>query len=211
MYTLFYSPGTASMVVHQALLEIGAPHELRLVDFDKGAQRDPAYLKLNPQGVVPTLVIGGRPMVESAAILMMLADRHPEARLAPPLASAERDTWYQWIMYLSNSLAATYRFWFYPADLGAPENSPQVRAALQRKIESVWDRLDAHLAANGPCMLGKEFSAVDLLLIMLMRWSRNMPRPVTEWPALKQYADRMRARASWKALCEREGLVDWAV
>src|SRR6185437_3551353 len=59
MYTLYYSPGTASMVVHLALLEIGAPHELKLVDFDRDAQHDPAYLELNPRVVVPTLGVGG--------------------------------------------------------------------------------------------------------------------------------------------------------
>ena len=150
MYTLFYSPGSASMVIHQALLEIGAPHELKRVDFEAGAQRDPAYLKMNPQGVVPTLVIDGRPMVESAALLMMLADRHPDAKLAPVVGTAEREGWYQWTVFLSNSLAATYRYWFYPADLGSAEHPPQVRAALQRNIERVWDRLDAHLTATAP-------------------------------------------------------------
>ena len=210
MYTLFYSPGSASMVVHLALLEISAAHELKLVDFESGQQRDPAYLKLNPQGVVPTLMIDGKPMTESAAILMMLADRHPEAHLAPVPGAAERDAWYQWIVYLSNALAATYRFWFYPLDLGSHEHTPEVRAALQRKIESVWNRLDAQLGANGPYLLGAKVSAPDLLLIMLMRWSRNMPRPVTEWPALKKYADLMRARPSWKKLYEREGLTEWA-
>ena len=209
MYNLFYSPGTASMVIHQALLEIGAPHQLTLVDFDKGAQRDPHYLKLSPQGVVPTMVIDGRPLVESAALLMMLADRHPEARLAPPLGTAEREDWYQWIVFLSNSLAATYRFWFYPEDLGAPQHPPVVRAALQKKIEGIWDRLDAHLAAGGPYLLGTQFSAADLLLTMLMRWSRNMPRPALQWPHLKVLADKVRARESWKAMCEREGLTEW--
>lgn len=208
-YTLFYSPGSASMAVHQALLEIGAPHELRRVDFSTGAQREPAYLALNPHGVVPTLVIDGRPMVESAAILMMLADRHPEAHLAPAPGTAERDMWYQWLVYLSNSLAATYRFWFYPADLGMAEHTPEVRAALQRKIDSVWDRLDGHLASNGPYLLGGSFSAADLLLIMLMRWSRNMPRSALAWPALKRFADLMRTRPSWKELCLREDLSDW--
>ena len=209
MYTLYYSPGTASMVVHLALLEIGAPFTLKLVDFDKGAQRDPDYLKLNPQGVVPTLVIDGKPMTESAAILMMLADRHPEANLAPSLGTAARDAWYQWIVYLSNSLAATYRFWFYPPDLGTPEHTPETRAALQKKIATVWDRLDAHLAANGPYLLGENMSGADLLLLMLMRWSRNMPRPVTDWPTLKRYADRMRQRQSWAKLYAAEGLAEW--
>ena len=209
MYTLYYSPGTASMVVHLALLEIGVPHELRLVDVEAGAQRDPAYLKLNPRGVVPTLLIDGRPLSESAALLLMLAERHPEAGLAPAPGSPERDTWLQWIVYLSNTLMSTYRFWFYPAELGAAEHTAEVRAALQRKIEGVWDLLDAQLAANGPYLLGREFSGADLLLAMLMRWSRNMPRPATEWPALKRLADLMRARPSWQKLYEIEGLSGW--
>ncbi len=209
MYTLYYAPGTASMVVHLALLEIGAPHQLRLVDFDAGAQRDADYLKLNPGGVVPTLVIDGRPMCESAAILMLLAERHPQAGLAPAVGSPEREAWLRWVVYLSNTLMSTYRFWFYPAELGAAEHTPAVRAALQKKIEGVWDLLDAQLQANGPYLLGKDFSGADLLLTMLMRWSRNMPRPVTGWPALKRLADLIRARPSWKELYRIEGLGDW--
>ena len=209
MYTLYYSPGSASMVVHLALLEIGAPHELRLVDFDTNAQRDPAYLKLNPRGVVPTLVIDGRPLSESAVLLMVLAERHPEAKLAPAPGTPEREAWQQWIVYLSNTLMSTYRFWFYPSELGAAEHTPEVRTALQRKIEGVWDLLDAQLTANGPYLLGQEFSGADLLLTMLMRWSRNMPRPATEWPALHRLANLVRARSSWQKLYEIEGLRGW--
>jgi glutathione S-transferase len=209
MYTLYYSPGTASMVVHLALLEIGAPYELQLVDFSAGAQRDPAYLALNPGGRVPTLLIDGRPVTESAALLMVLAERHPEAHLAPARGTAEHDAWLQWILYLSTALAATFRFWFYPDDLGAPEHPPAVRAALQRQIESVWERVDAHLAAHGPWLLGREMSGADLLLTMLMRWSRKMPRPAMQWPALAALATRVRARPSWKRLYELEGLTEW--
>ena len=209
MYTLYYSPGTASMVVHLALLEIGAPYTLELVDFDTDAQHSAAYLKLNPQGVVPTLVIDGKPVTESAALLMILSARHPEAHLAPAAGMTEREEWVQWIMYLSNSLASAYRLWFYPGDLGMKEHTPEIRQAIQHKIEAVWDRLDAHLAAGGPYLLGREFSGADLLLTMLMRWSRNMPHPVTEWPALKKLADLVRARTSWKKLYEIEGLTEW--
>ena len=122
-YTLYYSPGAASMVVHLALLEIGAPYELRLVDVEKQAQRDPEYLKLNPQGVVPTLLIGGEPFVESAALLMMLAERHPEAGLAPEAGTEERNRWLQWIIYLSVNLGATYRNWFYPSEPAAERSN----------------------------------------------------------------------------------------
>jgi glutathione S-transferase len=209
MYTLYYSPGTASMVVHLALLEIGAAHELRLVDFAVDAQHDPGYLRLNPLGVVPTLIIDGRARSESAALLIILADRHPEAQLAPPAGTPEREAWLQWIVYLSNSLMSTYRLWFYPADLGTDEHTNAVRDALQKKIESAWDLLDAQLSVHGPYLLGANFSGVDLLLTMLMRWSRNMPRPATEWPALKALADLVRARPSWKTLYKLEGLSDW--
>jgi glutathione S-transferase len=58
-------------------------------------------------------------------------------------------------------------------------------------------------------MLGAEFSGVDLLALMYMRWSRNMPKPATEWPALRKFADHMRARPSWARLYEVEGLTDW--
>lgn len=206
MYTLYYAPGTASMVVHLALLEAGAPHELRLVDLDARAQRDPAYLKLNPRGVVPTLVVDGTPVAESAALLMLLAERHPDSPLAPPPGTAERAAWYQWIVYLSNTLMSAYRFWFYPQEL---DETPAVRAALQRRIEGVWDLLEAHLAAHGPYLLGERFSGADLLLTMLMRWSRNMPRPATGWPALKRLADLVRARPSWQRLYAIEGLSEW--
>jgi len=210
MYTLYYSPGTASMVVHLALLEIGAPHRLEKVDFGQDAQHTPEYLRLNPRGQVPTLVIDGKPYFESAALLLILAERHPEAGLAPAVGSALRADWYQWVVFFSNALGPAYRQWFYPSDLGSAEHPPFVRDALRQKIEDAWSLVDAHLAAHGPYMLGSAFSGVDLLALMYMRWSRNMPRPVTEWPALRRLADLLRARPSWKRLYEIEGLTDWA-
>lgn len=209
MYTLYYSPGTASMVVHMALIETGAPHELKLVDIEQGAQRDPAYLALNPRGVVPTLVIDARARHESAALLMMLADRHPDAGLAPAPGTPGHEAFQQWLVYLSNTLLSTYRLWFYPQELGSSEHPPQVRAALAAKIEGAWDYLDAELAARGPYLLGAEFSAADLLLAMLMRWSRNMPRPASQWPALARLADLIRRRESWQRVYAIEGLSGW--
>jgi glutathione S-transferase len=211
MYTLYYSPGTASMCVHLALLEAKAPHELILVDLAAGQQREPAYLKLNPNGVVPTLLIDGKPFYEAAAALMTIAERQPECALAPPVDSLARAAWNQWMVHLANTLQPAFRLWFYPQDI-AEDAATQtvVKAAAQRKIEAAWDRLEAHLAANGPYLLGDEPSAADLLLIMLMRWSRNMPKPVTQWPTLATYASLMKSRPSWKRLYQVEGLTEWS-
>jgi glutathione S-transferase len=210
MYTLYYSPGTASMCVHQALIETNAEYRLIQVDLQAGGQRDPAYLKLNPNGVVPTLLIDDVPFTESAALLMTIATRHPQAGLAPAENSSSRIAWYQWIVYFANTLQPAFRSWFYPGDVSDdPETQAILIPATRRKIESAWTRIDMHLAAQGPYLLGAEFSAADLMLIMLLRWSRNMPKPATEWPALRQYAVRMQDRPSWKQLYALEGLSDW--
>jgi glutathione S-transferase len=209
VYTLYYSPGTASMVVHLALLETGAPHRLVKLDFERGEQRSAEYLKLNPRGQVPTLLVDGKPYVESAALLMLLADRHPEAALAPSPGDPLRADWYQWILFLATTLGPAYRQWFYPGDLGTAEHPPAQREAIRAKIEAAWSLVDAHLAAGGPWLLGARFSGADLLALMYMRWSRNMPRPATAWPALGPFADRLRARPSWTRLYEVEGLTEW--
>jgi glutathione S-transferase len=211
MYTLFYSPGTASMCVHQALIETNAQYRLVLVDLQAGQQRDPAYLKLNPDGVVPTLLIDDVPYVESGALLMTVATQHPQAGLAPAENSPRRTAWYQWIVYMANALQPAFRLWFYPADLSDEASTQEIiKAAARRKIESIWSRIDAHLRTQGPYLLGAQFSAADLMLIMLMRWSRNMPKPSTEWQALNQYAALMKSRLSWKRMCESESLSEWA-
>jgi glutathione S-transferase len=160
MYTLYYNPGTASMCVHQALIEANAPYRLVLTDLQAGQQRDPAYLKLNPNGVVPTLLIEGVPFTEAAALLMTVATRHPGAGLAPMENSSSRAAWYQWIVYLTNTPQAAFRLWFYPTDISDDANTQAIlKEALRKRIESVWARIDAHLAALGPYLLGAKFSA----------------------------------------------------
>jgi len=207
MYVLHYSPGTASMVVHLALLEAGLPHRLELVDF--GQPRSADYLRLNPRGQVPTLVAGDEVITESAAILLWLGDRHPEAGLAPAIDDPLRGLYLQTVAALSNPLMATYRLWFYPQDLDHAEHPPALRAALQARIEASWARFDAQLADRGPYLLGERFSGADLYATMLMRWSRNMPRTALAWPALARLAGLVKARPSWQRLCEVEGLRGW--
>lgn len=207
MYTLYYAPATASMAVHLALLETGASYELQLLDFEKNQQKDPAYLRLNPNGVVPTLVCNGKPYIETAALMMLLAERHPAAGLAG--TPEQYDEWRQWMIYLSHNLQATYRFWFYPSELGYATHPDEVRHALQMRIEKIWDQLDQHLNAHGPYLLGAQFSVADLYLTVLMRWSRNMPHPATEWPALNHLVQLITNRPSWKKMMEIEGVDIW--
>ena len=210
MYALYYSPGTASMAVHQTLLEIGAPHELRKVDIDSNEQKSADYLRLNPNGTVPTLIVDGAPVYECSALLLLLAERHAEAGLAPVPGSPQRALFLQWIAHFANTLQPAYRQWFYPQDFAPVEHEKESKVFARKRIEAVWDRLDAHLSAHGPYILGDRFSVADLYATMLMRWSRNMPRPATGWPALAALAERVKARPSWKRLYQIEGLSEWA-
>ncbi|NLW95287.1 glutathione S-transferase family protein [Luteimonas wenzhouensis] len=210
MSTILYgSRSTASLVVHWLLVELGVPHELRLLDFDRGEQKSPEYLAINPQGRVPTLVMDGLVLTESVAIAMHLADLHPGAGLAPPAGTPERGAWYRWMLFCAYTLMPAYRRWFYPHEPAGEDQVAAVQARAMAEIEAAWQQVDAHLAANGPYLLGARRSAADFVLTMLMRWSRNMPRPTDTWPALAAHASRMKALPSFAEVYRREGLTDW--
>ena len=210
MYTLYYSPGAASMVVHWLLIETGAAHQLRRLDLEAREHKRPEYLALNPAGVVPTMLVDGRPVSEAAALVLHLADVHADAGLAPALGSLDRASYYQWILYLASTLQPAFRNWFYPHEPAGEAQSEAIKGNARTRIEAAWQQIDTHLGAHGPYLLGGHVSAADFLLTMLMRWSRNMPRPASDWPHLAAMIVRMKARPSFALLYEREGLTEWA-
>ena len=209
-YTLFYAPGAASMAVHWMLIEMDLVFNARLIDIDSGAQKAEEYLRLNPAGRVPTLLVDGVPHGESAALLMLLAERHPQAGLAPAIGTRERATWLEMMVYLANTLLPAMRDWFYAGVDGDPQGADAVQALARRRIEKAWDRLDSLLGDGRPFLLGPTLSTADFLAVMLMRWSRNMPRPATTWPHLAGYIQRLRARPGFIEVNAREDLTDWS-
>jgi glutathione S-transferase len=209
MYTLYYAPGTASMAVHLALLEIGAAHELKRVDLGAGEQNSAAYRALNPNAVVPTMLVDGKPVYECAALLILLAERHPESRLAPAQGSADRGLFLQWMLHFANVVQPAYRIWFSPEKY-AGEGSAFAKEIARQQIEAGWQRFDAFVATREPYALGADFGVLDIYATLLMRWSRNMPKPATSWPALAALAARVKARPTFRKLYEIEGLTEWA-
>jgi glutathione S-transferase len=209
MYTLYWSPGTASLCVHWMLIELGEQHDKVQVDIEGGEHRKPEYLKLNPSGVVPTLVVDGVPLGEAAALCMILAERHPEAGFAPAIGHKQRAAYLSWMFFLSNTLQVAYHNWFYPDQPAGPAGVEAVQASARSRIEAALDRVDRQIASSGAYLLGDRVTAADFVTTMLMRWARNMPKPATEWPAIAGYVKRMKARPSFKVLYEREGLTEW--
>jgi glutathione S-transferase len=209
MITLYSSPSTASLVVQWLLIELDLPHEVITLDLQAKEQKSPEYLRLNPAGVVPTLVLDGQVICEAAAIVMHLADLHAAAGLAPPPGSLARGQYYQWMFFQANTLQPAYRAWFYPTEPAGEANVGAVKEHARAHIEAGWARVAGFLAAGGPYLLGPQLSVADFLMTMLMRWSRNMPKPTDTWPTLREYAARMKARPSFKEVYARQGLTDW--
>jgi glutathione S-transferase len=209
-YTLYCSPGAASMAVHWMLIEARIPFEARLVDIDTGAQHNAEYLRLNPAGRVPTLIVDGVPRHECTALLMLLAERHPVAGLAPLPGTPDRAEWLEWMVFLASTVLPAMRDWFYADSDGDPAGAEAVQALATRRIEAAWDRLGALLADGRAYLVGGKLSTVDFLAVMLMRWTRNMPHKATSRPNLMPYISRLRALPSFIELNAREGLTDWS-
>ncbi len=206
---LYGSQSTASLVVHWLMIELGIEHELRQLDFDRREQKSPEYLALNPVGRVPTLVVDGQVLTESTAIAMHLADLHPQAGLAPAPDTPARGDYYRWMCFCVYTLMPAYRAWFYPDEPAGEANMAVVKERARAQLEAAWQQMADHLATHGPYVLGDPLSAVDFVLTMLMRWSRNMPRPTDSWPSLLEHAQRMKARPSFAEVYRREGISDW--
>lgn len=207
MYALYYYPSTASMAPHMALEEIGAPFELRLVDRTKGAHKEPEYLRLNPNGLIPVLIDGDLTLFESAAICLHLADRHPEARLAPAVGTAQRAQFYKWLTHLTNTVQAELITYFYPERLtDDPASAAQVKAHAEARVGGMFDRIETALEQSGPFLLGETFSVADLYLFMLSRWTRGMANPARNRPTLRRLLDRIAERPAVKRAVATEGL-----
>ena len=199
MIELYYAPSTAAMVPHILLEEIGVPYRRVLVDRAAGAHKQPDYLKLNPNGLIPVLVDGEHVLYETAAIAAHLCDMHPAAGLAPAVGSWERALFYQWLIWLTNTLQASLIVYFYPERWLRQVNaggSAEVKAQAEMKIGLLLDMLDAELARHGgPWFGGARHSALDPYVFTLCRWTRNFKTsPARERPLLGPYLQRMLGR-----------------
>ena len=210
MIQLHYYPSNASMAPHILLRELGTPFELLRVERDKGAHKSPAYLKLNPNGLIPVLVDGDLVLYETAAILLHLADTHPDAGLAPALGTPARAHFYKWLVWLTNTLQPLIIAFYYPerwVDAGNAAGVAQVKAHAEARIGPLLDQLEAQLAAHGgPWLLGEGYSAADALAFVLCRWTRGFARPARSLPLLGAYLQRMLARPAVRQMFEAEGL-----
>lgn len=177
------------MAPHIALHEIGVPFDSRPISFAKKENRTPAFLALNPEGKVPTLLIDGRPLTEVAAILFYLANRFPEAGLLPQgdiEAEAHAISWMSFI-------AATVH--------------PARRQGIEH-AHGVFDIADRRLGNRQWAL--ERYSIADIHLFRLYWRFRNSLHPAPgEFPNLSAHYDRMMARPAVQRTCEIEAAIGY--
>src|ERR1700733_2055008 len=156
MYQIHYFPSNANSAPQMVLEELGQIYELVLVERGTNAQKSPGYLKINPNGRIPTLV-----------------DKHPEGGLAPKIKTPERSKFYQWLTFLTNSLQEELMIWQYPDRLTGTDAAATkiVKRGAEARAGAFLDVIENQLKANGPFFLGDKLSAADFYLVMLAPWA----------------------------------------
>ena len=131
---------------------------------------------------MPTLIVDGAARGECTALLMLLAERHPQAGFAPEPQDGRRAEYLERMVFLANALLPAYRNWFYAETDGDPTGAEAIKARARAQIEAAWERIDAVLSDGRPFILGDRKTVADHLTVMLARWSRAMPKPATDQP-----------------------------
>jgi len=171
MIRLYYAPGGCSRAPHIALEEAGADFEAVRLDFQRGEQRGPEYLAINPKGRVPALVTDQGLLTECVAILAWIAQSWPQARLAPlddPWAFAQVQSFNA---FLASSVHVAYAHVSRP---GRYADGADAAAAMLAKapeaLGGFFALIEAQLADGRPFVHGDGFTISDPYLFVMTGW-----------------------------------------
>lgn len=197
MYRLYWYRTTGAFAPDCLLAEAGAAHERIEIDTAAGRHREPDYLKLNPRGQIPTLVLpDGTVMTETAAIALHLCDSFPGADLLPPPGSSERARCLRWMLFGAVDLyEANLRVEYASRYTSDPAGAAGVEKAARQAVERDWRIIEAALGeSDGPYLLGERFSAADLYLAMLAGWHQDLAAFLSGHPRAERMMRAVAAR-----------------
>lgn len=167
---LFYSPGACSLAIHASLIHAGAAFEAVRVDLRTGIQREADYLRLNPQGRVPTLAVGTSPLMEVVAIADYLHQRFPGAGLLPS-APLDRAKDLAAILRLATDVHPLYRALWIPGwFLGESGQHDVLQDGARRRLLDFYAELEISLA-QGRWGHGPPTGFLAFYTGVFLRWS----------------------------------------
>jgi glutathione S-transferase len=199
---LYLVPNFCSLSPHLALREAGLPFSIEPVEFaNKTLRNGGDFRRVNPKGAVPALELeDGRVLTEGAAIVQYIADRKPDAGLAPAWGTWARYRVQEWLNYIATELHKSFGPLFDPR---APEAAKQ---AARDALAVRYDYLARALEGQS-YLVEDRFSIADCYLFAILRWANVftfMKLDLSPWPALQAYLARVAARPAVKAALEAE-------
>ncbi len=197
MITVYGALGSGSVPVEAAMTLAGVDYTVV-----EGAtwEHDAAVLervrRVNPLVQIPAVVLeSGEILTESGAILTWLADRHPEARLGPPVGHPLRGQFLRWMTYIPASIYSMFWVRDEPGRLAGPDPEAQarVKAATAERIADCWRMMDRQIVPAGDYLLGDDVSVLDLYVAVVSRWGPGRNRFYREAPGMTPVVRRVDA------------------
>ena len=185
MLKLYFDPQSRSQVAKWMLDEAGVEYEIVPTLIREKAHKKPEYLKINPAGKLPALVDGPTRVFENAAICMYVADKFPQARLAPPADSPERGRYLSLMVYSTAQLEPSMG----DSMLGVRSNNS---ARGWTNFEQAKDAVERELG-EGPYLFGARFTAADVMIGSMFIWHRAFGGRSNR-PKIDAYINRLQAR-----------------
>jgi glutathione S-transferase len=193
--TYYYAPMSTAVRTTWAIEELGVPCERIKVDIQKKETKTPEFLKLNPNGLVPLLVVDGTPIFESTAILLYLGETFgvDKGLYAPPgLKRAEMLKWIVWAnvgLFDPVSRFARNTASYIPAE----QHNAKAAEAAKNDLASAMKVLEATLAGKS-YLVDDKFSLADLAVSSYFGWLKYMGYDYSPFKNVQAWADRCLGR-----------------
>jgi len=194
-YTIYGALGSGSVPVEATLTLLGQPYAVIEAPTWEGETEQAKVAVVNPLRQIPALVTpAGETITESAAILIWLADNHPEAGLAPALDSPLRAQFLRWMIYVPASIYSMFWVRDDPSRLGGPDAGVQaaIKAATAERILDCWAMMESQLSP-GQYLLGDQMTVLDLYVAVVSRWGPRRVRFYEVAPRMAEVVKRVDA------------------
>ena len=201
MYTLHYTPGACSLIVHVLLEELGLPFELQKADGSSAEYR----ATINPKGKVPALGTPQGLITESVAMCEYLCDHHGDGRLLGKPGSWDRARTLERVATMATEMQPVFNRYFHADDFSADASvQAAVKAHAATKLNKWFQDQDSGLET--PYWSGAEFNLADIYFTVMARWGRWLDPPANELRNIRPVYERVIARPSFHKAMAREGV-----
>lgn len=205
MYTLYYSPGSASLVVHCLLEELRCDFKLERAIIDGDAAARAAYREVNPKGKVPALRTPEGLLTECVAIVEYLCDKHGDSTLIGKTGSWERARVMERMATLATEVHPVMNRFFHADDFSAdPAVQAAVKARGTEKLLAYFRNENEQLRGNW--WSGSRLTAADFYFMVVARWGRWLDPPANEMERIRPFYERMIARPAVARAFASEGI-----